>query len=82
MADDRQVLLDGRCGLLAGFAFDPRGNMQRLHVDDRRHASRNCAPIEKFRYGSDIGTPRVWVADIRSEEFQKAKMCSITGGGD
>jgi hypothetical protein len=82
MADCRQVLFDGRRGQLAGFVFDPRGNVQRLHVDDRRHASRNRAPIAKFRHGSDIGMPRVRVEDIRSEEFQKAKLCSITGGGD
>ncbi len=82
MADGRQVLLDSRRGQLAGFTFDPRGNVQRLHVDDRLHASRNRAPIEKFSHGSDIGMPRVRVADIRSEELQKAKLCLITGGGD
>ena len=75
------MLFDGRCRQLASFAFDPYGDMQRFHIDNRRHTGHKRAPIEKFGDSPNISATRVRVANVRGEKFQKTKLRLITAPG-
>src|SRR5271165_3143718 len=81
MPDRGEALFDGRRGSLAAELLDVGRDMQRLHGGDRRDAGA-LAPGQKFPRRLRIGAPRVLVANVRGEEFQKARLRARAGGGD
>src|SRR5271166_4371503 len=72
------MLFDGRRGSTAAELLDIGRDMQRLHFCDRRNA---ClfAPKKKLARGLAVRPARVFVADLRGEEFPKARLRAITG---
>jgi hypothetical protein len=68
----RQAQLDGRRGVRARLLLGPRRDVKRLHGHDRRHQV-IVAPHKKVRHGAAVDPARVRIADVRREEFQKAK---------
>ena len=81
MADRGEALLDGRRRPLAAELLDVGGDMQRLHVGDRRDAGA-LAPDQKFPRGDRVGAARVPVADLSREEFQEARSRGDARRGD
>ena len=77
--DRGKALLDGRRGPLAAQLLDIGGDMQRLHVGDRRDAGA-FAPGQKFPHRLRIGAARVPIADIGREEFPETRLGVVAGG--
>ena len=65
-----QLLFHRRRGLLPRLHLDPRGNVKRLHGGDRGQLV-VVTPRQKLRHSAAVSPPRVRVADVRREEFQK-----------
>jgi hypothetical protein len=61
--------------MLPRLLLDPGGDVQRLHVGDRRHKV-VLAPGHELRHGETIG------ADVGGKEFQEAERGTLAGGGD
>ena len=72
MPDRGEALLDGRRGSLAAKLLDVGGDVQRLHVGDRRDAGA-LAPGQEFPRRLRVGAARVRVADVGGEEFEEAR---------
>ncbi len=72
MADRGEALLDGRRGSLAAELLDIGGDVQRLHVGDRRDAGA-LAPGQELPRRLGVGAARVPVADVGGEEFEEAR---------
>ena len=75
MADRGEALFDRRRRSRAAELLDIGGDMQRLHVGDRRDAGR-LAPGQEFPRGDRVGAPGVPVADLGREEFQESVRAS------
>jgi hypothetical protein len=69
------------CSQFARRRLDPSGEVYRLDASDRRHAGVG-APCVEFLRSSSIGSPRVWVADVRRKEFEKGHRGALTGRRD
>ena len=81
MTDRGEPLLDARRRELARAGLDPGGDVDRLHVGNR-HSASGRALGQEFFCSSRIGPPRVRVADVGREEFEKAHAGTLPGGGD
>jgi hypothetical protein len=80
-----KALFDGRGRSLASQLLDVGGDVQRLHVGDRRDAGA-FAPGQKFPNRLRVGAARVPVANVGSEEFPETGLGVVAGrdnqGGD
>ena len=81
VSEGGQAQLGGRRRVLAGLQLDPRGDMQRLHIDDRRDVLVG-APGEEVSDRTSVGAPRVRVADGRREELEEADAGALTSFRD
>lgn len=79
VADSGKALLHRGGGMCPGLAFNPGSDVQRLHGGQGRSAGR-AAPFQELDHGADVGAAGVGVADVRSEELQKAESRPVPGG--
>ena len=77
VSEGGQAQLGCRRRMLAGLLLNPGGDVQRLHIDDRRDAVAG-APREEVGNRATIGAPRVRVADCRREELEEADAGALT----
>ena len=71
MADCGEALFDGRRGAFAAELLDIGGDVQRLHVGERRDAGA-LAPGQEFPRRLAVGRGVLPVADVGGEEFDEA----------
>ena len=81
MADASEPLLYGRGRYLAPELLDPRRDMKRLHLGDRRDTAR-VAPRQKLGRRACTGAAGVRVADGDGEELQEPALRTIVGRRD
>lgn len=80
-ANGSEALLRGRRAVFAGERFDISADMQGLHVGERGGAL-PLAPGEELPDRAAIGAARMRVADVRDEEFPKARPRALARGGE
>ena len=80
MAQRRKPLLEARRGKVSALylCLDPRSDVQRCDVGDRRHAF-HFLPCQKFPHGAAVGTARVRIEDVSGEEFEEAHARLVAG---
>jgi hypothetical protein len=81
VADRGKPLLDARRGQLARRHLDPRRDMHRLDIGDRRHPDAR-APGQEFLRSAEVGPARVRIANVGGKEFEEAHRGALADGCD